>query len=96
MSLQVAFVDSARMAESSGMTLPSFRVALTRSKARRDSGGGIPTDVPVPDMVIGRSPVWSEESLQKWLDARAEARDQLKRRREEKVNGAEVTSSDEN
>lgn len=68
------FVDSARMAKAAGLGLPSFRVALTRSKSRREAGNPLPTDVPEPDIIIGRSPVWSVESLENWLRAREEAR----------------------
>ena len=68
------FVDSARMAKAAGLGLPSFRVALTRSKSRRENGSELPTDVPEPDIIIGRSPVWSVESLNRWIDARNAAR----------------------
>lgn len=93
MTLDMAFVDSAQMAASSGMTLPSFRVALTRSRARRDNGVGIPTDVPEPDLVVGRSPVWSMESLDAWLIARETAREELRLRKA--VRSGEVPAASE-
>lgn len=85
------FVDSARMAKAAGMGLPSFRVALTRSKSRREAGNELPTDVPEPDIIIGRSPVWSVESLEKWLAARESSRQAVIDRREEaeKARGTE-------
>lgn len=74
MVMEIDLVDSAQMAESSGMTLPSFRVALTRSRSRRVREASIPTDVPEPDFTIGRSPVWTTKSHDSWLAARAVAR----------------------
>lgn len=65
------FVDSERMAEAAGMGVASFRVALTRSKKRRDANRSIPTDIPAPDRQFGRSPVWRKESMEKWIAERS-------------------------
>jgi hypothetical protein len=64
------YADSARMAEAAGMGLPSFRVSLTRARSRRESGVFFPTDVPEPDIVFGRSPVWKTATLDTWIAAR--------------------------
>lgn len=64
------YADSARMAEAAGMGLPSFRVSLTRARSRRESGVFFPTDVPEPDIVFGRSPVWKMSTLENWITAR--------------------------
>lgn len=66
------YADSARMAEAAGMGLPSFRVSLTRAKTRRESGVIFPTDVPEPDIVFGRSPVWMVSTMESWIEARRE------------------------
>lgn len=87
------FVDSARMAKAAGLGLPSFRVALTRSKSRREEGKELPTDVPEPDIVIGRSPVWSVESLENWLKAREESRQTTLLKREAAEKKREQRSS---
>lgn len=70
--MDVAFADSSRMAAAAGLELTSFRVALTRSKKRRIEGRPLGTDIPEPDLFIGRSPVWGLEKMESWLEARAE------------------------
>lgn len=70
--MDVAFADSSRMAEEAGLELTSFRVALTRSKKRRMAGRSLDTDIPEPDLFIGRSPVWGTEKMEQWLAARAD------------------------
>ena len=65
------FVDSAEMAEAAGMGVASFRVALTRSRKRRNIDRSIPTDIPAPDFHMGRSPVWRRTAMEAWIAERA-------------------------
>lgn len=87
MDPSIAFVDSSRMAEAAGLGLPSFRVALTRSKKRRIAETPLPTDIPEPDRYIGRSPIWSTDKMNSWVDARQTERARLAER---KNNGVEA------
>lgn len=70
MTTDFGLMDSADVAAATGMKLTSFRVALTRSKGRRLSGSAIPSDIPQPDRIIGRSPVWNRETIEEWLTVR--------------------------
>ncbi len=81
--VDVAFADSSRMAEAAGLELTSFRVALTRSKKRRTEGRSLDTDIPAPDLFIGRSPVWGLAKMEQWLKSRAEAESSRAANREE-------------
>jgi len=71
--VDIPLVDSARMAEAAGIKLTSFRVALARSKKRREAGTALSTDIPEPDRFIGRSPVWGTAKRDQWVAARTAA-----------------------
>lgn len=66
-------VDSKALATAAGITVPSLRVLRSRAIKRREEKVSLPTDLPSPDGTIGRSPVWTTDTAQKWLNARAEA-----------------------
>lgn len=73
--MDFGLMDSTDVAAAAGIKLVSFRVALTRSKERRAKDRAIPSDIPEPDRVIGRSPVWFRETIEDWLVVRNKIKD---------------------
>lgn len=68
--IKLEFLDSVQMATLGGLETESFRVALSRSRTNRKKGRDVASDVPEPDHVFGRSPLWLPGTAQRWLDAR--------------------------
>jgi hypothetical protein len=64
------FLDSEQMAKLGGLETESFRVALSRARTNRKKGRDVSSDVPEPDHVFGRSPLWLSDTAQRWVDAR--------------------------
>lgn len=56
--------DVARRAGVSDVTAQNYHHAATR---RRRDGASRPGDLPPPDEVISRSPVWLPETIDTWL-----------------------------
>lgn len=61
------------VASASGLGVGSVRVMVARARARREEGRALPTDIPVPDVMVYRSPLWSRETIAAWLQRREDA-----------------------
>lgn len=57
----------------SGLGVGSVRVMVARSRARREQGRALSTDIPAPDVMVYRSPLWSRETIAAWLQRREDA-----------------------
>lgn len=63
----------ADIAALTGLTVASVRTYHTDASRRRREGKSLPQDLPAPDAVIVRTPVWTAESIEKWQEARRES-----------------------
>ena len=63
----------ADIADLLGLSIASVRTYHTDANRRRRQGTSLPQDMPAPDLVIGRTPAWKAETIEKWRDAREEA-----------------------
>ena len=61
------------VADVSGLGVGSVRVMVARARARREEGRALPTDIPAPDVMVYRSPLWTRETIAAWLQRREEA-----------------------
>ena len=57
----------------SGLGVGSVRVMVARARARREGGRALPTDIPAPDVMVYRSPLWTRETIAAWLQRREDA-----------------------
>lgn len=57
----------------SGLGVGSVRVMVARARTRREEGRALPTDIPAPDVMVYRSPLWTRETIAAWLQRREEA-----------------------
>ena len=60
----------ADIAEEIGVTVDSIRVYHQRATKNRRAGTERPGDLPEPDDVFGRSPVWHRSTIRRWIDRR--------------------------
>ena len=57
----------------SGLGVGSVRVMVARARVRREEGRALPTDIPAPDVMVYRSPLWTRETVAAWLQRREDA-----------------------
>lgn len=55
------------------LSAASVRTYHTDANRRRRDGESLAQDMPAPDMVIGRTPVWKAETVAAWVIAREDA-----------------------
>ena len=61
------YLDTEAVAEAVGVTIETVRVYLKRSRRRLSEGRDLrPQDLPLPDVVIGRSPAWRTSTITNW------------------------------
>lgn len=53
-----------------GVGVDSIRVYHQRAARNRRAGAPRPGDLPEPDQIIGRSPVWHEKTIENWISRR--------------------------
>lgn len=70
MSEDDPFLDAAAVAELIGVQPESIRMYTKRAKKRRAEGKDTPADIPAPDQMFGRTPVWRRSTIQRWREAR--------------------------
>lgn len=70
MSEEDPYLDTAGVAELIGVKATSVRMYAKRSKLRRAEGKSTPGDLPAPDMMFGRTPVWKRSTIEAWREAR--------------------------
>jgi len=58
------------VAEASGLTIGTIRVMVVRSRKRRAEGISLPTDLPEPDLMVFRSPLWRKSTITQWVKKR--------------------------
>lgn len=63
-----------QLAERAHVTRDSMKVFHSRAKRRRAAGKDTASDVPEPDIMLGRTPGWSEETVEAWIEARRHMR----------------------
>ncbi|QPE04148.1 hypothetical protein IT882_13200 [Microbacterium schleiferi] len=64
------FLDLAAIAELLGVQVNSAQVYHKRAVRARREGTAKPWDMPEPDNVFGRSPVWREAKIRQWIESR--------------------------
>lgn len=77
------------IAERMGVTVGVLRKYLATSRRNREAGTPSFSDMPEPDKMFGRTPVWRPGTVDRWLRRRpgkgvggAEARERYRRERE--------------
>lgn len=58
---------SVEIAEAIGVKPMSARMFHQQAERRRREGTSRPSDMPPPDRVIGRTPVWNAETIKPWI-----------------------------
>jgi hypothetical protein len=58
------------VAAAAGLTVGTIRVMVVRSRKRRDEGAPLPTDLPEPDLMVFRSPLWRKSTITQWIKKR--------------------------
>lgn len=58
------------VAAAAGLTVGTIRVMVVRTRKRRDEGDPLPTDLPEPDLMVFRSPLWRKSTITQWLKRR--------------------------
>jgi len=53
-----------------GISPASARTYHTDANRRRRAGASLPQDMPAPDVIIVRTPVWRPETIAAWSDRR--------------------------
>lgn len=53
-----------------GVASATMRTYNSRAKKRREAGIHLPTDLPEPDRVWGKTPSWRESTIERWRQAR--------------------------
>lgn len=48
----------------------SIRTYHARSAVNRRNGNPRPGDLPAPDFIVGRSPLWQSETINSWVESR--------------------------
>jgi predicted DNA-binding transcriptional regulator AlpA len=66
----VAYLTLSDIAAVIGVGVDSIRVYHQRATRNRRSGSPKPGDLPKPDETFGRSPVWSSETINAWVESR--------------------------
>lgn len=63
-------LDYRMIALALGVEVTTVRQYLKAARARRAAGEERPGDMPEPDEILGRTPVWKPETIEKWLERR--------------------------
>lgn len=63
------------IAERAGITVGSARTYHKRATANRAIGDPRPGDLPAPQIRLGRTPGWDDETVEEWLRTRPRAGD---------------------
>lgn len=58
------------IAERIDVSIGSIRVYYQRAKKNRKEDNVRPGDLPKPDAIFGRSPVWRESTIERWENRR--------------------------
>lgn len=66
----MSYLDARAIAERIGVTQPTVHAYHTRAKRNRAAGTPRAGDLPEPDQWFGNSPVWLEETVERWLGDR--------------------------
>ncbi|AWN03710.1 excisionase [Gordonia phage Jace] len=61
------FLDLAGVARLVGVSEGSIRTYHTRATANRKAGTPKPGDLPEPDEIFGRSPVWKQTTIERFM-----------------------------
>lgn len=65
------YMGTDEVAERIGVTAATIRVYLKRSRKRLAEGAELrPQDLPLPDIIINRSPAWRTSTIDAWVPAR--------------------------
>lgn len=67
---QPSLLTLADIADRIGVGVESIRVYHQRATKNRRDGHPRPGDLPEPDAVFGRSPVWRSSTVDRWVDRR--------------------------
>lgn len=63
-------LDYKALSEYTGIAEPVLRKYLSIARTRREEGEDTRSDIPEPDVIIGRSPAWDQKTVDKWLAGR--------------------------
>lgn len=63
----LTLIDVARMV---GLAPGSVRAYHTQANRARREGVVIATDLPAPDVIVGRTPTWRPATIERWMQAR--------------------------
>jgi predicted DNA-binding transcriptional regulator AlpA len=63
-------MDYRALSEYTGIAEPVLRKYLSVARTNRGAGEHSKSDIPEPDLVIGRSPAWNQRTVDKWLAGR--------------------------
>jgi hypothetical protein len=66
----MTYLTLADIAAMIGVTEESAQVYHTRAVRHRRDGSPQPGDMPPPDRTFSRTPVWTPETVQRWIAAR--------------------------
>jgi hypothetical protein len=61
------YMDLAAIADRIGVSVRSMRVYHQRAKSNRLGGNLRPGDLPEPDAIYGRTPVWLPVEVEAWI-----------------------------
>jgi hypothetical protein len=83
------YLDYKGVAERTGISVGTLRSYLAVARANRANGTPTDSDMPEPDDMFGRTPVWKPRTIDRWLKRRpgkgvggTEARERYRRERE--------------
>jgi hypothetical protein len=63
-------MDYRALSEYTGIAEPVLRKYLSVARTNRSEGEPSRSDIPEPDLVIGRSPAWNQRTVDRWLAGR--------------------------
>ena len=82
------YLDYAGVSDRTGISVGTLRRYLTQARTNRANGTPTRSDMPEPDTMFGRSPVWRPATIDRWMRRRpgkgvggAEARERYKAER---------------
>jgi len=64
------YLDTQEVAKALGVTYNTVRFYLQQARANRRNAVTKPGDMPEPDRVFGRSPVWRRSTIERWQASR--------------------------
>lgn len=70
MATQTNLLDYRALSEYTGIAEPVLRKYLSVARTNREQGETSKSDIPEPDVIIGRSPAWNQKTVDKWLAGR--------------------------